>query len=103
MIKITQLKLGVTESVVKLKLLSAKVLKIEPKDIETLEVVKRSIDARKKPEIFFSYTVMIGTSLGEAKEKKLVEKLKNRDVSIDETVSYREPKLNDVICGVPRR
>ncbi|MBO6307468.1 MAG: dehydrogenase [Oribacterium sp.] len=103
MIKINQLKLGVTESVVKLKLFSAKVLKIEPKDIETLEVVKRSIDARKKPDIFFSYTVMIGTSLGEDKEKKLVEKLRNRNVSIEGTVSYREPKLNDVICGVPRR
>ncbi len=103
MIKINQLKLKATDSVVKLKLAAAKLLKIEAKGIETLTVVRRSIDARKKPDIYFSYTVMIGTSLSEKQEKKLVEKLKNRDISIDELTEYREPELKDVIAGVDKR
>ncbi len=103
MIKINQLKLRVTDSVARLKLASAKVLKIDIKDIETLEVIKRSIDARKRPEIFFSYTVLIKTAFDEKKEKRLVEGLKNRDVSIDEITEYQEPKLNDVISGVESR
>ncbi|WP_036609147.1 NAD(P)/FAD-dependent oxidoreductase [Oribacterium sp. P6A1] len=103
MIRINQLKLKVTDSVVKLKLAAAKVLRIEAKDIATLTVVRRSIDARKKPEIYFSYTVMIETKFSEKQEEKLVQKLKNRDVSLDSIPEYREPKLNDVIVGVERR
>ena len=103
MIRINQLKLKVTDSVVKLKLAAAKVLRIEAKDIATLTVVRRSIDARKKPEIYFSYTVMIATKFSEKQEEKLVQKLKNRDVSLDSIPEYREPKLNDVIAGVERR
>ena len=103
MIRINQLKLKVTDSVVKLKLAAAKVLRIEAKDIATLTVVRRSIDARKKPEIYFSYTVMIETKFSEKQEEKLVQKLKNRDVSLDSIPEYREPKLNDVIAGVERR
>ncbi len=103
MIRINQLKLTVTDSVVKLKLAAAKVLRIEAKDIATLTVVRRSIDARKKPEIYFSYTVMIETKFSEKQEEKLVQKLKNRDVSLDSIPEYREPKLNDVIAGVERR
>ncbi|OON86031.1 dehydrogenase [Oribacterium sp. C9] len=103
MIRINQLKLKATDSVVKLKLAAAKVLRIEAKDIATLTVVRRSIDARKKPDIYFSYTVMIGTTFSEKQEEKLVQRLKNRDVSIDSIAEYREPKLNDVIAGVSRR
>lgn len=103
MIKINQLKLKVTDSVVKLKLAAAKVLRIEAKDIATLTVVRRSIDARKKPDIYFIYTVMIETAFSEKQEEKLVQKLKNRDVSIDSIPEYREPKLKDVIAGVDRR
>ncbi len=103
MIKINQLKLKATDSVKKLKPAAAKLLKIDIKDIENLTVVRRSIDARKRPEIFFSYTIMVDTAFDEKKEQKLVEKLKNRDISIDEIRPYREPKLNDVIAGVERR
>ena len=103
MIRINQLKLKVTDSVVKLKLAAAKILRIEAKDIATLTVVRRSIDARKKPEIYFSYTVMIETKFSEKQEEKLVQKLKNRDVSLDSIQEYREPKLNDVVAGVERR
>lgn len=103
MIKINQVKLGATESVKKLKLAAAKILKIEPKDISTLEVLRRSIDARKRPEIYFSYTVLVDTVFDENKERKLVEKLKNRDISMETPVSYKLPQLNDKISGVDKR
>lgn len=103
MIKINQVKLGATESVKKLKLAAAKILKIEPKDISTLEVLRRSIDARKRPEIYFSYTVLVDTVFDVNKERKLVEKLKNRDISMETPVSYKLPQLNDKISGVDKR
>ncbi len=103
MIKINQLKLGATETVKKLKLAAAKLLKIEPKDIVTLEVLRRSIDARKRPEIYYSYTVLIDTVFDDKKEQKIVERLKNRDITIDTPVTYRLPELKDTIGGVSKR
>ncbi|SFG08060.1 NAD(P)/FAD-dependent oxidoreductase [Oribacterium sp. WCC10] len=103
MIKINQLKLKVTDPVAKLKAAAARLLKIDEKEIKNLEVVRRSIDARKKPDISFSYTVLIKTAFDEKKEQKLVEKLRNRDISIDEMTEYQEPKLNARIAGVERR
>ncbi len=103
MIKINQLKLGATETVKKLKLAAAKLLKMEPKDIVTLEVLRRSIDARKRPEIFYSYTVLIDTVFDDIKEQKIVERLRNRDITIDTPVTYRLPELNDTIGGMSKR
>ncbi len=103
MIKINQLKLGATETVKKLKLVAARLLNIEPKDIVTLEVLRRSIDARKRPDIYYSYTVLIDTAFDDKKEQKIVEKLRNRDITIDDPVTYKLPELNDTIGGVNRR
>ncbi len=103
MIKINQLKLGATETVKKLKLAAAKLLKIEPRDIVTLEVLRRSIDARKRPEIFYSYTVLIDTTFDDKKEQKIVERLRNKDITIDTPVTYRLPEIKDTICGMSKR
>ena len=103
MIKVNQVKLPVTESVKMLRLQCAKLLGIKPAEIATLEVLRRSIDARKRPEIFFSYTLLVELEGGLRAEEKLVKRLRNRDVVMGERVEYRAPELGEKIGDVPRR
>ena len=103
MIKVYQVKLPVTASVKMLRLQCAKLLGVKPAEIATLEVLRRSIDARKRPEIFFSYTLLVELEGGLRAEEKLVKRLRNRDVQMGERVEYRAPELGEKIGDVPRR
>ena len=103
MIRVNQVKLPVTASVKMLRLQCAKLLGVKPAEIATLEVLRRSIDARKRPEIFFSYTLLVELTGGLRAEEKLVKKLRNRDVVMGERVEYRAPELGEKIGDVPRR
>ncbi len=57
MIRIQQLTLSPGHSREELVCRAAGILKIRKDQIEALSIVKQSIDARKKPEILFSYVV----------------------------------------------
>ena len=57
MIRITQVKLPVNHSEIDLKQKIAKTLKISPNNIGAITIRKKSIDARKKPELYFIYTL----------------------------------------------
>lgn len=103
MIRVNQVKLPVTASVKMLRLQCAKLLGVKPAEIATLEVLRRSIDARKRPEIFFSYTLLVELEGGLRAEEKLVKRLRNRDVQMGERVEYRAPELGEKIGDVPRR
>ncbi len=103
MIKVNQVKLPVTASVKMLRLQCAKLLGVKPAEIATLEVLRRSIDARKRPEIFFSYTLLVELEGGLRAEEKLVKRLRNRDVQMGERVEYRPPELGEKIGDVSRR
>ena len=103
MIRVNQVKLPVTVSVKMLRLQCAKLLGVKPAEIATLEVLRRSIDARKRPEIFFSYTLLVELEGGLRAEEKLVKRLRNRDVQMGERVEYRAPELGEKIGDVPRR
>ena len=61
MIRITQLKLPVTHKEEDLVLKAAKILRISPDSIRSWRIVKKSVDARKKGEILFIYTIDIET------------------------------------------
>ncbi|MDY3909078.1 MAG: FAD-dependent oxidoreductase [Eubacterium sp.] len=74
----------------------ARALHIKPEEISNLKICKRNIDARKKPEIYYSYTVSF-----EVKNEQLVlQKNKgNRNL-----VVYRgEPDLQKQITAAPQR
>ena len=103
MIRVNQVKLPVKDSVRMLKLQCAKMLGIKPAEIATLEVLRRSIDARKRPEIFFSYTLLLELTGGIRAEEKLVKKLRNRNVEMSERVEYKLPVPEEMIDGVPWR
>ncbi|MCF0128806.1 MAG: FAD-dependent oxidoreductase, partial [Pseudobutyrivibrio sp.] len=76
MIQINQLKVPVGDND-KLNTYVAKKLKIEPKDIKSIRILKQSIDARKKPDILYVYTVDVSCD----GEQKLLKKCRNKNVS----------------------
>lgn len=69
---------------------AARVLRVPSGEIEKLTIVKQSVvDARKKPDIWYSYVVDIGIrQAGLQKEEKLVRRLKDR-VAVHKEAPYR--------------
>lgn len=57
MLRINQLKLPISHTEEDLKRKAAKLLRIPPSRMLELHIIKQSIDARKKPELFYVYTV----------------------------------------------
>ncbi|MGN0484099.1 MAG: NAD(P)/FAD-dependent oxidoreductase [Lachnospiraceae bacterium] len=74
MIRLQQIKLPIdhTEEALKKKII--KTLRIEEKQLKSYRIHKQSIDARKKPELFYSYTI-------DAEVKKETEVLKRVKVA----------------------
>lgn len=74
-----------------LKAKAAKLLRIPVAEIANVEIIKHSIDARKKPQIFQVYT--LGVTLKNASsEEKIVKKCKNQQITISEQVAYVFPQ-----------
>ena len=57
MIRVSQIKMPIGHTEKELLHKTAKLLRMDPSKIRTMRLVRKSIDARKKPEIFLSYTV----------------------------------------------
>lgn len=88
MIRINQLKLSVDHTEKDLWAKAAKILKIQETEIQSLQVIKQSVDARKNADIHFIYCVEIETE----KEKAIIHKIKNVNVTISEKKEYHFPK-----------
>ena len=78
MIRLTQIKLPADHTPEMLTKKAAKLLRISPEEIRELHIRKRSLDARKKPELFYSYTVDVSVK----KETELIHKLKSPQISL---------------------
>ena len=93
MIRINQLKMPLGHDRAGLLEKAARVLRVPSGEIEKLTIVKQSVDARKKPDIWYSYVVDIGIrQAGLQKEEKLVRRLKDRNVSVRKETPYRLPE-----------
>ncbi len=77
-----------------------KALRIDRWQIEELEIVRRSIDARKKPEIYEVY--MVDVKLKGLDEGKTLKKCKDKNVSFVEQVVYEFPYKCEGQKGVER-
>lgn len=88
MIRITQIKLPVNHTEEALKIKAAKLLKLPPEAIRAVHIRKQSLDARKKPELFYSYTLDVETD----REKAVVHKAKNPQITLQEPSVYRFPR-----------
>lgn len=69
-----------------------KLLKLSPASVKKVSIWKRSIDARKKPEIYYIYTMLVDTGMSPRKEEQLVKKLKNKNISVFHPVEYHFPR-----------
>ncbi len=87
MIQITQLKLPYTHSMADLENKIRKTLKISSNQKFTYKITKKSIDARKKPELFLVYSCQVSCD----NESGIVKKAKNPSVLIVEPKKYKLP------------
>jgi len=87
MIQITQLKLPYHHSAVELENKIRKTLRLSSNQKFTYRIVKKSLDARKKPELFMVYSVQVSCD----NETGIVKKAKNASVSIVKSKHYQIP------------
>ena len=74
MIKINQIKLPVTHSDEALKKKIIKMLKLNAKTGFTYRILKKSLDARKKPELFYTYSVAVEIEDTKNSEEAIVKR-----------------------------
>lgn len=95
MIQITQLKLPYQHSAADLEQKINKTLKLNGNQRFTYQIVKKSIDARKKPELFFVYTIHVTCD----NEGVILKKAKNASISLVKPKRYQLPVSGTKECA----
>ena len=98
MIRISQLRLDVLAEKEAVKAAAAKKLHIAVSDVGDFSIERRSLDARKKPKLYYVYSVLL--RLKDIKEEKLVKRLRDKDISLFTPVDYTIPELPSRIEGM---
>lgn len=93
MIRINQLKLNIHHTEKDLEEKICKTLKIKPEELTEFYIVKRSLDARKKNDIQYSYTLQIVLK----DENKILKRNKDNNICRDNSVYYKLPE-NGTAC-----
>ena len=79
---------------------AAQMLKVKPSDITSLQIFRRSVDARKKPDLKWVYTVDLTLRMS---EKRVMKGIRNRKITIEEPYFYRIEKktspMRPVVVG----
>lgn len=91
MIQITQLKLPYHHTEADLENKIRKTLRLSGNQKFTYKIVKKSIDARRKPELFLVYTCQISCS----NETAIVNKAKNAAISVVKPKTYVYPQSGE--------
>lgn len=89
MIRINQLKLPAEHKPEEVMTKAAKMLRLPPEAIRQIHIRKQSLDARKKPELYYSYIVDIELAAGN--ETKTVHKLKHPGIILTRESTYVFP------------
>ena len=98
MIRISQLKLSVSHTQEELRLEIIKTLKIHEDELIAWHIVKRSIDARKKPEIKYIYTIDVQTE----NQARILRRIRSVNIQKTEPAKYCPPKSGDQpLCHRP--
>ncbi len=87
MIKISQLKLSPAARQDELKQAIVKTLHLKEEEAFSFEVLRQSVDARRKPELLYVYTVCV-TLRDESRERQILKKCKNRNVERGKLPAY---------------
>lgn len=91
MIRINQIKMNLTDGEDRLTIKAAALLRLRPEDIRSLKIVKKSIDARHKPDIKYVYSVNVTVK----NEKKINRRLFNNNIFFTKEKKYSMPKAGD--------
>ncbi len=91
MIRINEIKLSLDDDEALLKSKAAKTLKINEKYITNLTIFKKSVDARRKDDVHFTYSVDVTISLD---EEQIVAKCKSNKAMIVKPYKYELPANN---------
>ncbi|MBQ6843375.1 MAG: NAD(P)-binding protein [Agathobacter sp.] len=91
MIQITQLKLPYQHEAADLEQKIRKLLKLSANQKFTYRIVKKSLDARKKPDLFLVYTCQVSCE----KEEQLVKRAKNPSICMVKPKTYQIPKSGE--------
>lgn len=89
MIRINEIKLSLDDDESLLKSKAAKILKINEKYIESYTIFKKSVDARKKDDVHFTYALDMIITLD---EEQIVNKCKSGKVQIVKPYHYELPQ-----------
>lgn len=87
MIRISQIKLPPEHTGQDLLQRAGKLLKVSPDQIKELHIIKKSIDARKKPELFFVYTIDVLVE----KEEKVLVRCRDKNITTAKKKHYQIP------------
>ena len=90
MIRIHEIRLALDEGEQLIKQRAAKVLRVNEKYITSLTIYKKSIDARDKSDVHFTYSVDVTLSLDEA---QIAAKCKNGKASLVKPYHYEMPAV----------
>ena len=91
MIRLNQLKLPVDHTREQLIHKTAQYLRIPAADILELQIVRQSLDARKKPALFYSYSVNVTVKKEEKIYKDACRRLGKANVLLTEKTEYLFP------------
>ena len=91
MIRIRDIQLPPEHNVSQLRFEAAQMLKLSSSKIRGLKIVKRSVDARKKPEVKIVYTIDV---MVDGNEEKLVRKSGCKKASVAPISYYKPPKTS---------
>ena len=88
MIRVNQVKLPVSHSEADLRKKTAKMMGVSTDQIQSMELVRQSLDARKKPDLYYLYALDVAVA---GKEAAIVKRARSVNVQIRKEEAYRLP------------
>ena len=89
MLKLNQVRIRPGHSEAELRKKAADMLRISVQDIVGMRIIRQSVDARKKPEIFFSYALELDVK----REDKVLKRSRSGDLPlINKSIAPRQSR-----------
>ena len=100
MIRIENLRLPLDTDFTDLKPLAAKALRVSAGELRSVKLYRKSVDARKKPDVFFSCSLLVSRR---GREAALCRRLRDKNISLYEKKGDKAPPPRRVLTdGRPR-
>lgn len=94
MIRINQIKLSIKDSESNIDKKIRKLLKLNDKTVFEYTIVKKSIDARRKDQLMYIYSVDV--ILKDIDEFSLLKKINNNNIMLTNKIKYVFPEIGNI-------